>query len=79
MRSSVQNDPSPAAAPQGLRRLPSVERLVGGAAESDLAAYGRTAFTDAIRSVLAELRAAGAPVPDDSEIRAAAAGRLAAE
>ena len=79
MSSSVQKNPSPGAPAQGPRRLPSVERLVAGADGDDLAVYGRTAFTDAIRTVLAGLRAAGGRVPDDAEIRAAAVGRLVAE
>ena len=78
MRSSAQTRPSSAVA-QGPRRLPAVERLVAAAAAEDLAAYGRTAFADAIRAVLAEIRVAGGMVPDDAEIRTAAAGRLAAE
>ena len=61
------------------RRIPAVERLVGGAGETILAAYGRIAFTDAIRTVLGEIRAAGGPVPDEAAIRAAAVARLAAE
>ena len=76
MSSSAQIHPSAVGTP---RRLPSVERLVGSAAAADLEAYGRTAFTDAIRAVLADLRAAGGPVPDEPEIRADACARLAAE
>ncbi|MGE8125680.1 L-seryl-tRNA(Sec) selenium transferase [Methylobacterium sp. NPDC080182] len=68
------DDPAPSP-----RRIPAVERLVGGAPPADLDAYGRTAFTDAIRAVLAEIRAGGGPVPDAESIRAAASARLAAE
>ncbi|MGU3555110.1 L-seryl-tRNA(Sec) selenium transferase [Methylobacterium radiotolerans] len=67
-------DPAPSP-----RRIPSVERLVGGAPPADLETYGRTAFTDAIRAVVAGLRAGGGPVPDAAAIRAAASARLAAE
>ena len=78
MSSSAQTRPSPATA-QAPRRLPAVERLVAAAAADDLSAYGRAAFTEAIRAVLADIRAAAGVVPDDTEIRAAAAERLAAE
>lgn len=60
------------------RRIPSVERLVGAASPADLEAYGRTAYTDAIRAVLAAIRAGGGPVPDAAAIRAEASARLAA-
>jgi L-seryl-tRNA(Ser) seleniumtransferase len=63
----------------GSRRPPSVEHLVGGADAEVLAAYGRSAFTGAVRAVLADLRAAGGPVPDAAALRDAAATRLAAE
>ncbi|MCJ2058334.1 L-seryl-tRNA(Sec) selenium transferase [Methylobacterium sp. J-048] len=66
-------------AAQAPRRIPSVEHLVGGAAEEVLAAYGRTAVTDAVRAVLAGIRAAGGPVPDAAAIRSAAVEMLAAE
>ncbi|WP_409566661.1 L-seryl-tRNA(Sec) selenium transferase [Methylobacterium sp. E-005] len=66
-------------AAQGSRRIPSVERLVGGAPPEALAAYGRTAFTGAIRAVVADIRAGGGPVPDEAAIQTAAAERLAAE
>ncbi|MCJ2052198.1 L-seryl-tRNA(Sec) selenium transferase [Methylobacterium sp. J-070] len=78
MSSSAQTRSPPAAA-QGPRRLPSVERLVGGAAPEALAAYGRTAITEAVRAVLAGIRAEGASVPDESALRAAVAERLVAE
>ncbi|SFD79706.1 L-seryl-tRNA(Sec) selenium transferase [Methylobacterium sp. 13MFTsu3.1M2] len=68
------DDPAPSP-----RRIPAVERLVGGAPPAELETYGRTAFTDAIRAVLAEIRAGGGPVPDAESIRAAASARLAAE
>ncbi|KQS67179.1 L-seryl-tRNA(Sec) selenium transferase [Methylobacterium sp. Leaf361] len=68
------DDPAPSP-----RRIPAVERLVGGASAAELETYGRTAFTDAIRAVLAEIRAGGGPVPDAESIRAAASARLAAE
>lgn len=68
------DDPAPSP-----RRIPAVERLVGGAPPADLDAYGRTAFTDAIRAVLAGIRSGGGPVPDAAAIRAAASARLAAE
>ncbi|WP_331299397.1 L-seryl-tRNA(Sec) selenium transferase [Methylobacterium oryzae] len=68
------DDPAPSP-----RRIPAVERLVGGASAAELETYGRTAFTDAIRAVLAEIRAGGGPVPDTESIRAAASARLAAE
>ncbi|WP_345822438.1 L-seryl-tRNA(Sec) selenium transferase [Methylobacterium fujisawaense] len=61
------------------RRIPSVERLVGAASPAELETYGRTAFTDAIRTVLAGIRAGGGPVPDAAAIRAEASARLAAE
>ncbi len=64
---------------QDPRRIPSVERLVGGASPEDLDAYGRTTVTGAIRAVLAGLRAEGGPVPAEAEIRARAIRRLAAE
>ncbi|MGU3545826.1 L-seryl-tRNA(Sec) selenium transferase [Methylobacterium sp. A52T] len=67
-------DPAPSP-----RRIPAVERLVGGAPPADLETYGRTAFTDAIRAVLAGIRSGGGPVPDAAAIRAAASARLAAE
>ncbi|MGU3384034.1 L-seryl-tRNA(Sec) selenium transferase [Methylobacterium sp. D53M] len=68
------DDPAPSP-----RRIPAVERLVGGAPPAELETYGRTAFTDAIRAVLAEIRVGGGPVPDAESIRAAASARLAAE
>ncbi|MEH3066157.1 MAG: L-seryl-tRNA(Sec) selenium transferase [Methylobacterium radiotolerans] len=68
------DDPAPSP-----RRIPAVERLVGGASAAELETYGRTAFTDAIRAVLAGIRAGGGPVPDAESIRAAASARLAAE
>ncbi len=76
---SAPSRPTPEDPARAPRRIPSVERLVGGAAADDLAAYGRIAFTGAIRAVLAELRAASGPVPDEPAIRAAATARLAAE
>lgn len=63
----------------GPRRLPAVERLVGGAPAPVVAAYGRTALTEAVRAELADLRARGGAVPDEAAIRAAAVARLAAE
>jgi len=71
---STSDDPAP-----GPRRIPSVERLVGGASPADLAAYGRIAFTGAIRAVLAGLRAEAGPVPEEAAIRAEAGRQLAAE
>ncbi len=56
-----------------------MERLVGAASPAELETYGRTAFTDAIRTVLAGIRAGGGPVPDAAAIRAEASARLAAE
>ncbi|MEL6062696.1 MULTISPECIES: L-seryl-tRNA(Sec) selenium transferase [unclassified Methylobacterium] len=79
MHSPAKTPSTPNDAAQGPRRIPSVERLVGGASSEDLAAYGRTAFTGAIRAVLAGLRTEGGLVPDDGAIRAEAARRLAAE
>ncbi|MGH1588325.1 L-seryl-tRNA(Sec) selenium transferase [Methylobacterium phyllosphaerae] len=67
------DDPAPSQ-----RRIPAVERLVGAAPPEVLDAYGRTAFTGAIRDVLSEIRAGGGPVPDAAAIRADAAARLAA-
>jgi seryl-tRNA(Sec) selenium transferase len=63
----------------GSRRLPAVERLVGGVPAPVVAAYGRTALTEAVRAELADLRARGGAVPDEAAIRAAAVARLAAE
>ncbi|WP_457104709.1 L-seryl-tRNA(Sec) selenium transferase [Methylobacterium sp. P5_C11] len=67
------DDPAPSQ-----RRIPAVERLVGAAPPEVLDVYGRTAFTGAIRDILSEIRAGGAPVPDAAAIRADAAARLAA-
>ncbi|WP_267425154.1 L-seryl-tRNA(Sec) selenium transferase [Methylobacterium sp. GC_Met_2] len=79
MNSPAKIHPTPDDAAQSPRRIPSVERLVGSAAPEDLAAYGRTAFTGAVRAVLAGIRAEGGPVPDAAAIRLEAARRLAAE
>ncbi|WP_267360567.1 MULTISPECIES: L-seryl-tRNA(Sec) selenium transferase [unclassified Methylobacterium] len=79
MNSPAKIRPTPDDAAQSPRRIPSVERLVGGAAPEDLAAYGRTAFTGAVRAVLAGIRAEGGPVPDEAAIRLEAGRRLAAE
>ena len=79
MTSSATARPTPEDAAQSQRRIPSVERLVGGASEEVLAAYGRTAFTAAVRAVLAEIRAEGGTVPDAAAIREAAARNLASE
>ncbi|MBE7197754.1 MAG: L-seryl-tRNA(Sec) selenium transferase [Parafilimonas terrae] len=70
---------SPNADAIGPRRLPAVERLVSGAPAQVLAAYGRTAVTEAVRAELTDLRARGGSVPDEAAIRAAAVARLAAE
>jgi L-seryl-tRNA(Ser) seleniumtransferase len=75
----AQTRPTAAGAAPSARRIPSVERLVGAAPAELLASYGRTAFTEAIRAVLAGIRADGGAVPDGPAIRAAAAARLAAE
>ncbi|MCJ2140521.1 L-seryl-tRNA(Sec) selenium transferase [Methylobacterium sp. E-066] len=61
------------------RRIPSVERLVGGAPDEILAAFGRTAVTEAVRTILAGIRSEGGPVPDEAAIRSAASEKLAAE
>ncbi|MDP4004522.1 L-seryl-tRNA(Sec) selenium transferase [Methylobacterium sp. NEAU K] len=79
MTRSAPTRPISADAAQAPRRIPSVERLLGGAAAEDLAAYGRTALTEAIRVVLAGIRADATAVPDEAAIRAAATERLAAE
>ena len=71
--------PTDAAAPEDQRRIPSVERVLGHARAADLdAAYGRTALTEAIRTVLAQIRAGDAPVGDVAAILASSASRLAA-
>lgn len=71
--------PTEAAAPDQ-RRIPSVERLLGHAGAADLvAAYGRTALIEAIRDVLARIRAGASPLGDPVAILAACASRLAAE
>ena len=63
-------------APAALRSLPSVDRFLrSDAARPLLAAHGRARVTEALRALLAEVRA-GAPRPDD--LAAALAGRLAA-
>ena len=77
--SAPQTRPAPADAMQNPRRIPAVERLVGNAAPEVLATYARIALTEAIRAVLARIRAEGGPVPDEAAIRAEATGRLAAE
>ena len=52
-----------------LASLPSVDRLLRGhEADALLAAHGRTAVTEAIRQVLAALRAARTPVASEREI-----------
>ncbi|MCJ2097199.1 L-seryl-tRNA(Sec) selenium transferase [Methylobacterium sp. J-072] len=79
MTSSVTASPPPEDAQQAPRRIPAVERLVGGASEAMLAAYGRTAVTAAVRAVLAGIRAEGGPVPEEAAIREAVAQNLAAE
>ncbi|MEE7491153.1 L-seryl-tRNA(Sec) selenium transferase [Methylobacterium oryzae] len=78
MNASIPTRPADDSAPSP-RRIPSVERVVGAAPPADLATYGRTAYTDAVRAVLAEIRAGGGPVPDAAAIRAESAARLAAE
>jgi L-seryl-tRNA(Ser) seleniumtransferase len=50
-----------------LASLPSVDRMLQqGAAQSLIAEHGRAAVTDAVRSVLAELRAARTPDPGEA-------------
>ncbi len=62
------------------RRIPSVERLLGDAGASDLAAtYGRAALTEAIRAVLAQIRSGESPAGDAAAILATSASRLAEE
>ncbi|WP_342107000.1 L-seryl-tRNA(Sec) selenium transferase [Methylobacterium sp. SI9] len=79
MTSPAKTHPTPDRAAPDPRRIPSVERLVGGASPEDLAAFGRTAFTGTVRAILSGIRAAGGPVPDEAAIRAEATRRLAAE
>lgn len=79
MTSSATACPTPDDAQPTPRRIPSVERLVGGASEELLAAYGRTAVTAGVRVVLAGIRAEGGAVPDEAAIREAVARNLAAE
>jgi L-seryl-tRNA(Ser) seleniumtransferase len=78
MTRSEKTRPTPGDAAQAPRRLPSVERLVSALPAPDLAAYGRTALTEAVRAVLAEIRAGGGPVPDEAALRTAATARIAA-
>lgn len=66
-------DPSPS-----LASLPSVDRLLNrDEATALLAAHGRAALTDAIRVVLAELRAARSPESDETVILKQVAERMA--
>ncbi len=59
--------------------LPSVDRLLRGeGAAALIEAHGRAAVTDAIRSVLAELRRSGVPGADEAAIVRLASQRLAA-
>jgi len=63
-----------------LASLPSVDRLLQrNETESLIAAHGRAAVTDAIRGVLAALRAAQAPNLAESEILRRVAGQLERE
>ena len=62
-----------------LAALPSVDRLLRQAeSQALIERHGRPAVTDAIRAVLAELRAAGTPESDE-EIIARVAGRIERE
>lgn len=66
----------------GLRALPSVQRLLEAADGAGLLALGgRSAVVAALRAALADARTAilaGAPVPDDATLLAAASAALAA-
>ncbi len=69
---------NPSASP--LASLPAVDRLLRGPeAEALLATHGRTAVTEAIRRVLAALRAARTPAASESEILRQVDARLARE
>ena len=80
MPSSTRSPPPTAAAATDPRRIPSVERLLGHAGASEaIETYGRTALTEAIRAILAAIRAGDGPVADAAAIVASAATRLAAD
>ncbi|WP_336489252.1 L-seryl-tRNA(Sec) selenium transferase [Methylobacterium nigriterrae] len=67
----------PPAAPPTRPRLPSVERLLGEPdADGAIRAFGRSAVTDAIRAVLADVREGRAAEADPAGLLARAAVRL---
>ncbi len=63
-----------------LAALPSVDRLLRQAeSQALIARHGRPAVTEAIRAVLADLRAAGTPESDEEVILARVVGRIERE
>ena len=63
-----------------LAALPSVDRLLRQAeSQALIARHGRPAVTEAIRAVLADLRAAGTPESDEQVILARVVGRIERE
>jgi L-seryl-tRNA(Ser) seleniumtransferase len=63
-----------------LAALPSVDRLLRQAeSQALIARHGRPAVTEAIRAVLADLRAAGTPESDEDVILARVVGRIERE
>ncbi|WP_411901399.1 L-seryl-tRNA(Sec) selenium transferase [Methylorubrum thiocyanatum] len=66
--------------PEAPPRLPSVDRLLGhDAAAALVERYGRSAVADAVRAVLAEIRAGRASLADPDVLLARAARRLVEE